>query len=423
MHKTMAQLPYHYGVKVRIFPSTEQKRLIKRNSDASRFIYNEMNGLNRELFMLRQVKIPIMLVKQRIQTLEQRLKNPATGISNIHGWLNDPDLDSLMKANAIKNYRYAWKLFRQVHRSGTPVFHKRRSEQKYQTSCQYDSKLPVKNMLNGSVRLLDRKHIRLPKLGVLRFKGMPDKLFVCRENIRIGTTTISMDATGRYYVSMQLASEQPFVTVTNSKESNPVGIDLNTDNFLTDSNGNVVANPRYYRSIQSKLARAQRKLSRRALRAKKEQRPLRDSKNYQKQRAVVAAIQRKVANRRNNFLHLVSTILIKNHDLVVAEELQSKNMLRNHALAMSIADVGWRTLLRMLSYKAALYDRKFITINPRNTTQTCHDCGFVMGTDNTEKLTLSDRKWTCPQCGTQHIRDWNAANNILDKGLEKLATK
>ena len=137
----------------------------------------------------------------------------------------------------------------------------------------------------------------------------------------------------------------------------------------------------------------------------------------------MAAIQRKVANHRNNFLHLVSTILIKNHDLVVAEELQSKNMLRNHALAMSIADVGWRTLLRMLSYKAALYDRKFITINPRNTTQTCHDCGFVMGTDNTEKLTLSDRKWTCPKCGTQHIRDWNAANNILDKGLEKLATK
>ncbi|MBA1393307.1 transposase, partial [Lactobacillus sp. XV13L] len=76
MNKIMAQLPYHYGVKVRIFPSTEQKRLIKRNSDASRFIYNEMNGLNRELFMLRQVKIPILLVKQRIQTLEQRLKNP-----------------------------------------------------------------------------------------------------------------------------------------------------------------------------------------------------------------------------------------------------------------------------------------------------------------------------------------------------------
>ncbi|MDO7806575.1 transposase, partial [Lactiplantibacillus pentosus] len=189
-----------------------------------------------------------------------------------------------------------------------------------------------------------------------------------------------------------------FVEIDHIKQS-LVGIDLNTDNFLTDSNGNVVANPRYYRSIKGKLAKAQRKLSRRALRAKKEQRPLRNSKNYQKQRALVATLQRKVANRRNNFLHLVSTTLIKNHDLVVAEELRSKNMLRNHALAMSIADVGWRTLLGMLSYKAKLYNRQFVTISPRNTTQTCHECGFVMGNAGTKKLTLNDRDWTCPKCG------------------------
>lgn len=421
MSKTMAKLPYHYGVKVRVFPSTEQKRLIKHNSDACRFIYNEMNGMNRELFMLKQVKLPIAIVQTRIETLEQRLKRPSTGISNIHGWLNDPDLDSLMKANAIQNYRAAWNLFRKVHQSGVPVFHKRKTEQKYQTSCMYAGKLNVPNMVNGSVRLIDKQRLQLPKLGTMRFKGIPDKVFAHRNNTRIGTTTISMDATGRYYVSMQLASEQPFVEIDHIKQS-PVGIDLNTDNFLTDSNGNVVANPRYYRSIKGKLAKAQRKLSRRALRAKKEQRPLRNSKNYQKQRALVATLQRKVANRRNNFLHLVSTTLIKNHDLVVAEELRSKNMLRNHALAMSIADVGWRTLLGMLSYKAKLYNRQFVTISPRNTTQTCHECGFVMGNAGTKKLTLNDRDWTCPKCGIHHIRDWNAANNILDKGLEKLAT-
>lgn len=415
MSKTMAQLPYHYGVKVRVFPSTEQKRLIKCNSDASRFIYNEMNGMNRELFMLRQVKIPITIVQQRIQTLEQRLKSPATGISNIHGWLNDSDLDSLMKANAIKNYRYAWKLFQKVHQSGIPVFHKKRIEQKYQTSCIYAGKSANPNMTNGSVRLLDRHHVRLPKLGVLRFKGMPEKLYARRECIRIGTTTIAMDPTGRYYVSMQLASEQPFIARLEKKIHNPVGIDLNIDNFLTDSDGNVVANPRYYRSIKRKLAKSQRKLSRRALRAKQEHRPLYGAKNYQKQRVIVASIQRKVANRRNNFLHLVSTTLIKNHDLVVAEELRSKNMLRNHALAMSIADVGWRTLLGMLTYKADLYGCKFVTVNPRNTTQTCSQCGYLMHGD--EKLTLKDREWTCPQCGTHHIRDWNAAKNILKKGL------
>lgn len=126
-------------------------------------------------------------------------------------------------------------------------------------------------------------------------------------------------------------------------------------------------------------------------------------------------------NQRHNFLQQISTALIKNHDLVVAEELRSKNMLKNHALALSISDVGWRTFLGMLAYKAKLYGRRFITINPRNTTQTCRDCGFVMGTNGTDKLTLDDREWTCPNCGVHHIRDWNAAKNILDKGIAKLA--
>lgn len=419
MNKTMAKLPYHYGVKVRIFPSNEQKRLIKLNSDASRFIYNEMNGIMRELFWLRQVKIPILLVQQRINTLETRLKSPATGISNIHGWLNNPGLDSLMKANAIKNYRAAWDMYHKVRRSGTPVFHKKGMAQKYQTSCLYASKTTSPGMTNGSVRLLDRHYLQLPKLGRVRFKGIPTRLFARLAVIRIGTTTISMDATGRYYVSLQLGSEQPFVAAVVG-QSAPIGVDLNTDNFLTDSNGNVVANPRYYRSIKGQLAKAQHKLSRRQLRAKKEHRPLCKAQNYQKQRLVVANIQRKVANRRKNFLHFVSTALIKNHDMVVAEELRSKNMLRNHALAMSISDVGWRTLLGMLAYKADLYGRLFVTVNPRNTTQTCYDCGFVMGTDSTtNKLTLADREWTCPKCGTYHVRDHNAAKNILAKGLAK----
>ena len=107
MSKTMAQLPYHYGVKLRVFPSTEQKRLIKRNSDASRFIYNEMNGMNRELYQLRQVKLPIAIVQQRIQTLEERLKKPATGISNIHGWLKNRDLvmaEELRSKNLLRNH-------------------------------------------------------------------------------------------------------------------------------------------------------------------------------------------------------------------------------------------------------------------------------------------------------------------------------
>ncbi|WP_156403291.1 RNA-guided endonuclease InsQ/TnpB family protein, partial [Levilactobacillus parabrevis] len=259
-------------------------------------------------------------------------------------------------------YKTAWKLFRQAHQAGTPKFHKRGYTQTYQTSCLYGAKVAVPTMRNGSVRLNDTHHLQLPKLGHLRFKGLPSKILDRADDIRIGTTTISMDAVGHYFVSIQLGSEHPFVSKQSAVESK-VGIDLNLDNFLTDSNGQVTANPRYYRMIKGKLAKAQRKLSRRARRAKKSQRRLSESKNYQKQRLLVAKLQLKVANQRKNFLHHVSTALIKNHDLVVAEELRSKNMLRNHALAMSISDVGWRTLLGMLSYKADLYGRKFLTVN------------------------------------------------------------
>lgn len=195
----------------------------------------------------------------------------------------------------------------------------------------------------------------IPKLGRLRIKGSYQRLLDHHPGqIRIGTVTISKNATDQYFVSLQLGSDIPFVAqpkLTHQK----IGIDLNTENFLTDSDGNVVANPRYYRTIQGKLAKAQRKLSRRQLRAKKEHRSLWHSQNYQKQRRLVAKLHQRVYRKRQVFLHQLSTTLIKNHDVVVAEELRSKNMLKNHALAMSISDVGWRTFLGLLVYKADLY--------------------------------------------------------------------
>jgi putative transposase len=107
--------------------------------------------------------------------------------------------------------------------------------------------------------------------------------------------------------------------------------------------------------------------------------------------------------------------LIKNHDLVVVEQLQGKNLLKNHALSQRLQDVGWGILFEALAYKAKLYGKEFVKVDPRLTTQTCHRCGFVMGRAGTRKLTLVDRTWTCPQCQTKHVRDYNAAINILNK--------
>ena len=413
--KSMAQLEYHYGLKMRCYPSDQQKQIIKVNSDASRFIYNEMVAIGKELWQLSRVKLPIDTVQDRIKQLTMRQN--AKQMSNHYQFLEDKRIDSLTKANAIQNYRKAWNSFRKVHTAGVPKFHRKSYRWRYQTNCQYPGQKTAL-LTNGTVCFLDNSHVKVPKIGLLRVAGSQARLLKRMCETRIGTVTLTKDPADHFFLSMQLASDESFVKVSKANHEH-IGIDLNTDNFLTDSEGNTVPNPRYYRTIKGKLAKEQRILSRRQRRIKKEHRSLRDSKNYQKQRLLVAKLHVKVMNQRHNFLQQISTALIKNHDLVVAEELRSKNMLKNHALAMSIADVGWRSFLNMLAYKADLYGRQFITVSPKNTTQTCHDCGFVMGSGGTKKLTLADRKWTCPQCHTHHIRDHNAALNILEKGFQK----
>ena len=415
--KSMAKMKYHYGLKMRCYPSDQQKQLIKINSDASRFIYNEMVAINKELMQLRRVKLPIDIVQDRIKQLTMRQN--AKQMSNHYQFLEDKRIDSLTKANAIQNYRKAWNAFRKVHATGVPKFHRKSYHWRYQTNCQYPGQKTTL-LTNGTVCFLDNSHVKVPKIGLLRVAGSQARLLKRICETRIGTVTLTKDSADRFFLSMQLASDTPFVNWPQNT-GKQIGIDLNTENFLTTSNGDTVANPRYYRIIKGRLAKAQRILSRRARRAKQEHRPLRTSKNYQKQRLLVAKLHAQVFERRRDFLHNVSTTLIKNHDFVAAEELRSKNMLKNHALAMSIADVGWRTFLGMLAYKAELYHRQFLTVNPKNTTQACHECGFVMGTARTEKLTLADREWTCPKCHAHHVRDHNAAQNILTKGIIKLA--
>ncbi len=118
---------------------------------------------------------------------------------------------------------------------------------------------------------------------------------------------------------------------------------------------------------------------------------------------------------------MISKQEVKNQDLVVAEDLKIRNLVKNHKLAKAISDAGWRKLLTMLQYKAELYGKEVILIPPQNTTQTCSECGYVLQGD--ERLTLSDREWTCPRCKTYHLRDINAAKVILQKGLDQTESK
>ena len=236
-------------------------------------------------------------------------------------------------------------MFRKVHRTGTPKFHKKGYYLSYQTNAQYGKGAKM-DVYSATVKFLDHKHIKLPKLGRLRVAGSHRRIIDRKKDIRIGTVTVSKDSADRYFVSMQLGSDTPFVNKL-TKTNSQIGIDLNTENFLTTSEGKVIDNPRYYRMIKGRLAKAQGTLSRRERRAKKEKRSLRNSKNYQKQRKLVTKIHNKIRNQRNNFLNIISTRLINNHDLIVAENLKSKNMLKNHALSLSISDVGWRSFLQI----------------------------------------------------------------------------
>jgi putative transposase len=423
------------GLKMRIYPNRKQERIFWKNINVSRFVYNKLLANSWTDTPVYKNKLdelyPIPEKYWKYNKNGKLLKSSTvrkTGLARItkdkYPWLGDKDIDSDMVNNAQVAYKSAWKLFNKVHKSGTPKF-KRKSNpnQGYRTSNHYKSATikksgGVPSLYNGSIKFLDNKHIRLPKVG--RIKVKLSRNLPKNQLVRIATVSIKHLSTGEWFVSLLLKSNKPFKEKL-SKTGSQVGYDLNTENFLTDSDGNIIDNPRFYRSIKERLAKEQRKLSRRARRAKSEGRKLWQSKNYQKQRKLVAKLHSKIRNQRKDFLQNLSTTLIKNHDLVVGENLKSKNMLKNHALAMSISDAGWRTFIGMLEYKAPMYGRTFVEVDPAYTTQQCCECEFRMGTGNTHKLTLNDREWTCPNCNIHHIRDWNASKNILTKGLIELS--
>lgn len=428
----MKKLAYHFGIKLRFYPSTKQKQMIKQNYDAQRFVYNQYVGTNRLIYHLKRTSkakqlnsgLPFVMMEMTKYEIEaanrliekQELIAKPKNIRDKYDFLRRKEIDSLAIANAIQNYRKAWHNYRKIGH-GIPSFHKKSNSWSYQTNCQYPGQKEA-YLDNGTVRFIDHKHVKLPKLGIVRIAGLRPLIkerLLNHVSIRIGTVSIKKTADDQFYLSLQLGSDTAFVK-SYPKTNSQIGIDLNLDNFLTDSNGVVVANPRFYRKSKRKLAKAQRVLARRQRRAKKEGRNLYQAKNYQKQRLIVARLHDKIRRQRQDFLQTLSTALIKNHDLVVAEELRSKNLLKNHALSQAISDVGWRTFLNMLAYKAELYGKQFTTIDPKYTTQRCHHCGSIMGQNGYKKLTLQARKWTCPVCKNKHIRDWNAAVNILEKG-------
>lgn len=424
--KTMSALEYHYGLKVRAYPTKKQKRIIDKNIWIFRRVYNLMVYIDRELYDMERVKdAHIALYDSRIKWFKA-MRSRQANLANTYTELYDPEIDSNVVALAKYNYQKAWKQFKKVPKSGIPQFHKRQYGGSYQTTPHY-GKSSEMTPFSPSTRFDPTMNkIRLPKVGTVAICGSHKRILKEKKDIRIGTVTVKRDNYGDYYIAMQLASDTPFVKSL-PKTNSEIGIDLNTaGNFIAESNGIEIANPKFAKRGQKRLARANQVLARRKERAIKEHRPLRTAKNYQKQRLLVAKLSRKIYRRRADFNHKVSKLLITNHDLIVAEQLYTTEMLgKSSDLNFSLYDAGFNDFLSKMAYKAELYGKKFIMVDPRNTTQTCSNCGHVMGEDGTHKLVFNHhnnphKAWVCPKCGAKHYSDWNAAINIYKRGLEKI---
>ena len=370
------------GLEVRLYPSKEQRILIDRTLGCSRFVYNHVLAIKKELWEDYKLSFNPNL-KSFKEEWKFLTKVPSQALANSY-------MDCMTAFNnffnSLKGNSNAEQKF--------PKFHKKGQKDTFRIAATKTSK-------GYDIRIEDHEHIKVPKLELIKFRNYNN---IDWSKVHIYNITIKKTPTNKYFAS--LCCELPEKEYIEPK-FDACGFDLGLKDFAIFDSGEVIENPRYFRTSQSKLTKEQRKLSH----------CTKGSKNYKKQKLRVALVHEKIKNQRKDFHHKWSRKIVNENQVIVSEDLNVKDMLKNHKLAKSIQDASFGSFCNMIAYKANEQYRQYVKISTfYPSSKLCHQCGFKY-----KGLKLEERFWTCPECGTFLNRDENAAINILQEGLRILS--
>ena len=372
------------GIRVRLYPTEEQKVLINKTIGCCRFVHNQTLENCKQSYEQ----------TQHFPSKNERVKN-LVPLKETNDFLKEVDSTALQQS--VRDFSVSLdNFFKNRNHFGFPRFKsKHNSKQSYRTPYN-----------NGAADVLDNKHIKLPKLGKVK-----TKCFNMPEVYKIFNFTIERTNTGKYYASICIEIKvQPF-----PKTGKQAGFDLGLIDLLICSDGTRYERPKFDYAFKDRLAQEQRKLSKMRTKLERANANLNECKNYQKQKHKVAKLYEHIANCAKDFNHKLSRKLVEEYDFIAMEDLNVSGLLKNHKLAYSISDVRWSQLLNFIKYKCLWYGKEFKQVDRfYASSKICSECGTY---HKDIVNSLSVREWICPDCGTHHDRDVNAAKNILNQAL------